>query len=244
MKTFRSIFFMSCICAAIAIGQDYVPSQFWESEWQNVEGWQSQVRLSCGADNIFSARWHYVSIERRLLPHAVTFRNNQNLCILDVGSGAGYWISFWSSFYPGKVYGSDISKTCVEALRARFPEVPCLAIDVSDPAIADSLAKYNLLAEYTIISAMNMIHHLVDDAAFDRAFENFGNLLVPGGAVFITTGLEKMEEWWYKKYRPIEKFQETAERHGLYIHEVTREEHRKPFKELHGDLIVILKEKK
>jgi len=98
--------------------------------------------------------------------------------VLDVGSGTGFYIDRWDELGVRRVTGVDVTETAVKALSSRFPDKTFLRLDIG--TAIDGLEP----ASFDAVSAMDVLFHIVDDAAFARAIQNVGTLLKPGG-VFI-----------------------------------------------------------
>jgi 2-polyprenyl-3-methyl-5-hydroxy-6-metoxy-1,4-benzoquinol methylase/Tfp pilus assembly protein PilF len=101
--------------------------------------------------------------------------------ILDIGSGTGFFLEFWKAYNPASLEGLDITDTSVARLRERFSDLPIHHADISCPGIT-------LPGPYDVISAFDVLIHVVDDEAFARALENIAGLLAPNGYAIITDG--------------------------------------------------------
>lgn len=102
------------------------------------------------------------------------------LNVLDVGSGSGFYIDFWRETGAGSVSGSDLTEASVSYLRSRFPLNTFHKLDIGgelSPALGPA---------YDLISAFDVLFHIVDDTRFDRAISNISHLLREGG-VFVFT---------------------------------------------------------
>ncbi len=96
--------------------------------------------------------------------------------VIDVGSGTGFYMERWIR-WRARVIGLDFTETAVEGLGQRFPGARVLRAD-----IGGSLEGIPLrLGRFHAVSAMDVLFHLVDDAAYARAFQNIAALLRPGG---------------------------------------------------------------
>ena len=95
--------------------------------------------------------------------------------VLDVGSGTGFWIEVWRSLAVRTVTGSDITRVAVEKLQEAHPGSKFLQMDISGD-LTDQTAN-----TYDVISAFDVLFHIVDDAAFQAALANIARLLRPQG---------------------------------------------------------------
>jgi SAM-dependent methyltransferase len=97
--------------------------------------------------------------------------------VLDVGAGTGFYVDRWRRLGARRVTGLDLTEIAVSRLRERFPGAEFVRGDIGGP-----LADLPLAPEsFDAVSAMDVLFHIVDDAAYARAFHNLAALLRPGG---------------------------------------------------------------
>jgi SAM-dependent methyltransferase len=126
--------------------------------------------------------WLYRALERRVRWFV---RRNHVVdgvrTIFDVGSGTGYWVRVWHDLGVPRVDGCDLVPGAVERLEAAFG-------DRGDRFVAADIgaADPGLPAEpYDLVTVMNVLLHLTDDAAFRRALGNLAALVAPGGHLMV-----------------------------------------------------------
>ncbi|HEX9166125.1 MAG TPA: methyltransferase domain-containing protein [Gemmatimonadales bacterium] len=96
----------------------------------------------------------------------------------DIGSGTGFYVDQWHRLGVTRVTGVDITDKAVEELGRRFPGDEFVREDVGrDWSLAPRLPAH----AFDVVSAMDVLFHLVDDADYARAFVNIASLLTPGG---------------------------------------------------------------
>jgi SAM-dependent methyltransferase len=95
--------------------------------------------------------------------------------VLDVGSGTGFYVDRWLKA-GAKVTGLDLTDVAVEELGRSFPGARFVRADIGGSA-GISLAP----GSFDAVSAMDVLFHIVDDAAYARAFANIATVLRPGG---------------------------------------------------------------
>jgi SAM-dependent methyltransferase len=95
--------------------------------------------------------------------------------VLDVGSGTGFYVDRWLRA-GARVTGLDLTDVAVDELARSFPEVRFVRADIG---AADGVALES--ASCDAASAMDVLFHIVDDAAYARAFVNIASVLKPGG---------------------------------------------------------------
>jgi 2-polyprenyl-3-methyl-5-hydroxy-6-metoxy-1,4-benzoquinol methylase len=100
--------------------------------------------------------------------------------VLDIGTGTGFYVREWQQLGAGDITGVDLSDVAVERLRAEIPEATFFAADVSDP-IDEALGS-----GYDIVSAFDVLFHIVEDTRFGQALDNLGRLTRPGGHLLLS----------------------------------------------------------
>jgi SAM-dependent methyltransferase len=95
--------------------------------------------------------------------------------ILDIGSGTGFYIRLWSRLGGQSITGSDFSPFAVASLREEFPSRRFVDLDITATALPAELGQYD------VVSAFDILYHIVDDRAYRRAISNIRSLVRPGG---------------------------------------------------------------
>lgn len=99
----------------------------------------------------------------------------RRLRVLDVGSGTGFYVRLWRRLGAPKVVGSDIAETSVRALSKAFPGASFVRMDAGQEVLPLDPGSFD------VVSAFDVLFHIVDDACFARALLNLTRLLRPGG---------------------------------------------------------------
>lgn len=100
--------------------------------------------------------------------------------VVDVGSGTGFYVDRWQRL-GAAVVGVDLTEVAVERLRARFPSTEFLQADIGAD-LTENLER--LVGRVDVVSAFDVLFHIVDDARYARALSNISRLLRPGGLFF------------------------------------------------------------
>lgn len=109
--------------------------------------------------------------------------------ILDVGSGTGFYVDFWKQQGCRKLAGIDITDTAVEKLRIKYPEYRFFKGNIGGKL--DNLE--DLLAyKFQVVSAFDVLFHIVDDEQYRMAFRNIHDLLEKGGTLMISENFVRM----------------------------------------------------
>ena len=97
-----------------------------------------------------------------------------NASVLDVGSGTGFMIDVWRRNGFENVEGCDLTAVAVEGLTRRFPSHRFINLDISSTQIPYS-------NEFDAVSSNDVLFHIVDDAAYQKALMNIFGALRPWG---------------------------------------------------------------
>jgi SAM-dependent methyltransferase len=102
--------------------------------------------------------------------------------VLDVGSGTGFYLDLWRQVGAKEVEGMDLTEAAVGNLRSRFRD-----IDIHRGDISDGLEELTP-ESFDVVSAMDVLFHIVDHDRFAQAIQSIAGLLKPGG-IFIWSDL-------------------------------------------------------
>ena len=131
--------------------------------------------------------------------------------VLDAGSGTGFYLEQWKNMGVTRLHGSDLTRHATEALAQKFPDVSMHQWDIS----SDATPPFD--SDFDVVSCMDVLFHVVDDAAFTRALRNLRARLRPGGLLFISDnfvhGPELRREHWVS--RPLAVYERELRAAGL-----------------------------
>jgi SAM-dependent methyltransferase len=106
-----------------------------------------------------------------------TTERTEPLRVVDLGSGTGFYVDRWRRL-GAVVTGVDLTDVAVQRLAAAFPKSRFLQADIGQPLRGGLEA---LTGTMDVVSAFDVLFHLVDDTAYDQALYNVRRLLRPGG---------------------------------------------------------------
>jgi predicted TPR repeat methyltransferase len=96
-------------------------------------------------------------------------------CVLDIGSGTGFYIDLWKHLGVNDITGLDITSVAIENLRRKYPRDEFYELDITGNIDILSGKKFN------IISAFDVLFHITDDKRYNKAISNIHLLLDQGG---------------------------------------------------------------
>jgi SAM-dependent methyltransferase len=95
--------------------------------------------------------------------------------VLDIGSGTGFYVDLWARLGARSVTGSDFAPYAVTALREQFPDHRFCELDVAAANVSRDLGQFD------VVSAFDILYHIVDDRKYAQAFRNVSALVRPAG---------------------------------------------------------------
>lgn len=131
--------------------------------------------------------WIYRTIRRNLSGFARRqgLRATPGQRVLEIGVGTGYWVDFWQA-RGWQVDGCDLVPAAVDRLRSAHPQARFWVADASDPDGLSGQSGGAASADgYDLVTAISVLLHITDDAAFDRALANAAAQVRPGGHLLL-----------------------------------------------------------
>jgi SAM-dependent methyltransferase len=185
------------------------PAQYWEARLSQRYDLRGVGFAGLG---LAYNRWLYTVRERVFHRLVNSLRLDlSTLSILDLGSGTGFYIEQWNRLGAKSVTGVDITTVAVNNLRKRFPANAFVRADIAE--------GFHAKETHDVISAFDVLFHIVDDERFRAAIENIYKALRPGGLFifsdnFIHHGTIKLE---HQVSRSLESIQCTVIESGFMI---------------------------
>ena len=146
--------------------------------------WEQRLTESYGLDGVGFAplglsynRWLY-RVRKHVFKRTVRrllLRDRAEMRVLDVGVGTGFYVDQWRDLGVGKIVGLDLTETAVAHLKTAYPGMDFVVADVGAESVPLEPGSFE------IVSAFDVLFHIVDDERYGRAMKNIFNLLKPGG---------------------------------------------------------------
>lgn len=132
--------------------------------------------------------------------------------LLDVGSGGGVFINYFSNKGCNPIVGVDITKASIEHLRNQFPDKTFFHADIASPALP-------IDGTFNIVTAISVMYHIVSDEKFNRALMNMVSLLSPGGYIIVCDQFRptRLIEPKHVRMRPIAAYRNIFENTSIKI---------------------------
>jgi 2-polyprenyl-3-methyl-5-hydroxy-6-metoxy-1,4-benzoquinol methylase len=134
--------------------------------------------------------------------------------VLEIAAGTGVYVEAWKRAGVGRLVGIDISQAATEALRARFPGYAFHKRDLGEPDLAALTG-----AGFDLVTAVDMLYHIVEDDRFPVALANLSATVKPGGLLAIHDVFPNRGEldFGYLKLRTLDAYAKALDRAGFDI---------------------------
>lgn len=189
------------------MAERYQPAEYWS---ERLAG-QYDLR---GTGHISYSRgyneWLYRA-KRRALRRAIR-PVAPGAAVLDLGSGTG-WVVQELLAVGLRVEGCDITALAVERLRERFPQATFFQTALG----ADPLPRAD--GAYDLVTALDVMYHVTDDAAWEAALREAERVLRQGGLLVTSDGLGREDHMPgpHVRFRSRTRWEEAAAAAGLRI---------------------------
>lgn len=195
----------------------YVPTSYWESLHRR--GDLSAVGQS-GLPATLN-QWLYRIHQRNLNALIDAFRVRPRT-VFEIGAGTGVFVQYWRGRGAERIDGCDLVPSVVDRLNVDHGDTGrFIQADVAEPIPAP------LSDGYDVVSCMNVLLHITDDALFERAVANISRLVASGGWLVLTEPVLYNAEFEVpprpdlsSRARPLALYRGPAEASGLQLVEV------------------------
>jgi SAM-dependent methyltransferase len=158
-----------------ADGMDERKREYWNRRFQRHWGLKGAGTTHFGLQ--FNA-WRY-RVRRRVFRRAVGRLNVDPgaISVLEVGSGTGFYVEQWEALGARAISALDISDWAANRLAQDHPGVTFYHADIGAPAVPLPPGAFD------VVTAVDCLTHIVEDAAWLRALKNIHRALKPGGCL-------------------------------------------------------------
>jgi SAM-dependent methyltransferase len=194
----------------------YEPERFWEERYSRLDLNRSGHRDLPEAYN----RWLYRrkrNVLRRSLAR-IGF-SPRGRSVLELGAGTGAYLDFWRRAGVGHLTGLDISRRAIDYLEPRHPDFSFYHRDITSPGLVEDLARAGGIASFDLVTALDVLYHVVDDRRLETALGNVAALLRPNGVLALHDQFlhRPSEEHGYIRWRSLADWQALLSAAGFEI---------------------------
>ena len=134
--------------------------------------------------------------------------------ILELGCGTGVYVDMWKRMGAVSLTGFDITSISVENLAPKYPGYRFHKEDITDPTLAERHS-----GSFDLVTAFDVLYHIVDDTRFSQAVANIGRFCRAGGLLLIHDvflgGAE--EDHGYIRWRSLATYKRELQKAGFEI---------------------------
>ncbi len=130
--------------------------------------------------------------------------------VIDFGCGTGFFEDVWER-QGATVAGIDIVPEVVASLASRYPARRYLCADLSAPCDLSALGQAGL------VTAIDVLYHIVDDALLAPTLRRLASLVAPGGHLLLTDALADRRPAAHVRFRTLEHWRVTLAEEGLEL---------------------------
>lgn len=188
------------------------PVSYWANRVDGRYDLSSVGQISLGAYNSVAYRIRLRAMKRVLKR---VFPQWPSVSILESAFGIGFYLNYYAAEGVADVSGVDVSEQAVAAARVRFPDYHLLSHDLSNPL------PFN--REFDLVSTIDVLYHIVDDAKWESALTNLSRAVGPGGYLLFTEKFppeRPVRVADHVKRRPLADYSSVLSANGLTIERV------------------------
>jgi len=168
------------------MSEDFDPKQYWEKRLSGNYDLHGVGLIEWGEG--FN-RWLYRVRRHSFLNRLQSMHNDwKNACVLDIGSGTGFYLERWQELAAKEISGMDLTEVAVKQLQVKFPGLTIHQGNIGDKSAPD------LATDFDAVSCMDVLFHIVDDEHYANAFANISAMLKKDGVFIFSDSWLKGED--------------------------------------------------
>lgn len=181
---------------------------YWETRLANDYSLGGVGHLAAGRNYNY---WIYKMREKHFRRAIKSIHASSSSECLDIGSGTGFYLDQLLKSGFRIITGSDLTDVAVRNLQRKYLGCKIVKLDITSE-------HTGLTDRYSLVTCMDVLFHIVDEEAYEKAFKNFNSLVEEGNYLIITenlTPVTKQRQHIYDRTR--EKIITHIERNGFRI---------------------------
>lgn len=191
----------------------YEPEKYWQERLSRDFSLVGAGNLSAG---IGYNQWLYKARTRALTKLLKrTEINARGKRVLDIGVGNGFYVDYWKKKGAKSITGIDITEKSVSTLTTKYPEYDFIKADISSEELI-------LKGTFDIITAFDVLFHIIDEDKFEQAISNIRRLSHHQTKVLITDSFLKSPHpaRFHENYRTLKRYQGVLKEEGIEMVEL------------------------
>jgi cyclopropane fatty-acyl-phospholipid synthase-like methyltransferase len=171
-------FYLTHVCRS---GRPYEPASWWDNCFYT--NGIADARTISSRKSALTAAYHYASVELILSRFFVNSGQDvEEKSVLDLGSGAGHWISWYLDLGAAECTAIELSHQAADRLHRVYQHDH--RVTVHHGSLLDVLPSIPSNS-IDIINAIGIMFHIVDDREWKHVLTGMAECLRPGGVLVI-----------------------------------------------------------
>jgi SAM-dependent methyltransferase len=159
---------------------------------------------------LYQAQWD--CLDQLLEKHCISLAGHS---VLDVGSGTGFYIKYYSEHGAVPIFGMDITETSTQYLQKNYPSSTFLTCDIAGNTLP-------LSRKFYLVSAMSVLYHIIENVSFERALHNLCQQVDDGGYLLLTDTFSRslLPTAGHARFRTLTSYEPILAQHNISVTEV------------------------
>lgn len=165
--------------------------------------------------NEYMYKMKRIVLERTILKYKFNIESTR---ILELGCGSGFYVDIWHNLDAADLVGIDITNESVKHLSAKYSKYSFYEADITSSTLINDLPF--LRGKFDLITAFDVLFHVVDDDKLEQAIKNIRLLCSEDGYIFITDVFlhqRPYNEYFHYKSRLLKDYIQILGRNGIEI---------------------------
>lgn len=136
--------------------------------------------------------------------------------VLEGAVGIGAYGDVWQRLNVANWVGVDISSVAIKEVATRFPLGKFFSADLTSRNALDAIPVED---KFDLVTAIDVLYHIVDNDGFNQALYNLADRVGPGGFILVSDIFSTSENWVapHVKCRPIGMYEDILHKMGFEL---------------------------